>query len=386
MTPEYRRTQVTASDPREREPVLYVYPDGIFTKSQKKRRIDMIFHGWDHLKKDPPKEKPAPAPRDEAEERDFYTDVGAEAYRVSFDPPGSGDTILVSRPSAGKNDGGRRRGGLFGNAGDRNRRDLKDVKEKAASRRRFIEHKRGLFLALLITAFAVILLGLIYKFFFVVRNIRVEGTDRYTAEEIIEASGVRYGANLYSFRSSTAGNNVTLRCPYVESLDVHRVVPNGVIMTVTEDVPRYFAVIFGETKILSDGLRVLGTLGEGEEIPEGLIKLKLPAVTASVEGRLVEFRTARNDRVVRDLLSALENSPLADRVNTVDLRSEFDIKVVSDSKYLLEVGNSSDAEMKFKTAAKVLDDEMFATGMKAKLDLTQLEKTSVIIDNTLEFD
>ncbi|MBQ3901658.1 MAG: hypothetical protein II736_08055, partial [Clostridia bacterium] len=173
---------------------------------------------------------------------------------------------------------------------------------------------------------------------------------------------------------------------YVESLDVHRVVPNGVIMTVTEDVPRYYAVIFGETKILSDGLRVLGTLGEGEDIPEGLIKLKLPAVTASVEGRLVEFRTARNDRVVRDLLSALENSPLADRVNTVDLRSEFDIKVVSDSKYLLEVGNSSDAEMKFKTAAKVLEDEMFATGMKAKLDLTQLEKTSVIIDNTLEFD
>ena len=42
--------------------------------------------------------------------------------------------------------------------------------------------------------------------------------------------------------------------------------------------------------------------------------------------------------------------------------------------------------MKFKTAAKVLEDEMFATGMKAKLDLTQLEKTSVIIDNTLEFD
>ena len=35
---------------------------------------------------------------------------------------------------------------------------------------------------------------------------------------------------------------------------------------------------------------------------------------------------------------------------------------------------------------KVLEDEMFATGMKAKLDLTQLEKTSVIIDNTLEFD
>ena len=60
MTPEYRRTQVTASDPREREPVLYVYPDGIFTKSQKKRRIDMIFHGWDHLKKDPPKEKRLP--------------------------------------------------------------------------------------------------------------------------------------------------------------------------------------------------------------------------------------------------------------------------------------------------------------------------------------
>ena len=393
MVPEYRRTMNQSKDPRYGEPVLYVYPDGIYTKTQKRQRIDRIFRGWDAVKKDPVRQEEngiyTPPRYDEAEKRDFYNESDGDSgtYKVSFDPPGSGDTILVSRPSADKNGGeGKKGGGLFGSARDRNRKDLKEVKEKATSRRKFIVHKRGLFLTLLIAAFVIVLLTLIYKFFFVVRNIRVEGTSRYTAEEIIEASGVHYGANLYSFRSSTAGNNVTLRCPYVEKVDLHRVIPNGVVMTVTEGVPRYYAVIFGETKILSEGLRVLGTVGEGEEIPEGLIKLKLPAVKYSVEGRLVEFRMPRDDRVVRDLLGALSNSPLADRVNSVDLRSEFNIKIVCESKYLLELGDSSDAELKLKTAAKVLEDEMFDSGVSAKLDLTHIEKTSVIVDNSLDLD
>ena len=393
MVREYGRTINRSPDPRESEPVLYVYPDGVYTKTQKRQRIDRIFRGWDAVKSDPVRqEDPGVSPQllyDEAEKRDFYHDADDKenrTYKVSFDNPGQGDTILVSRPAPEKNGAGKKRGGLFGSAGDRNRKDLKDVREKATSRRKLIVHRRGLFLTLLIAAFVIVLLALIYKFFFVVRSIRVEGASRYTAEEIIEASGVRYGANLYSFRSSTAGNNVTLRCPYVEEVDLHRVIPNGVVMTVAEGVPKYCAEIFGETKILSEGLRVLGTLGENEETPEGLIRLKLPTVMYSVEGRLIEFKTQREERVVRDLLGALSKSPLADRANSVDLRSEFNIKIVSDSKYLLELGDSSDAELKLNTAAKVLEDEMFDSGMGAKLDLTHIEKTSVIVDNSLDLE
>ncbi len=392
MVPEYRRTVNKSPDPRESEPVLYVYPDGIYTKNQKRQRIDRFFRGWGALRNDPAwRDHPVPAHQtfDEAEKKDFYQADGDSdrTYKVSFDLPGSGDTILVSRATDGEKAGeGKKNGGLFGSSRERNRKDLKEVKEKAIRRRRIIEHRRGLFITLIIAAFFIVILSLIYKFFFVVRNIRVEGNGRYTAEEIIEASGVRYGANLYSFRASRAGERVTFGCPYIESVKIHRVVPNGVVMEVTEDVPKYYSVIHGETKILSDGLRVLDTVSDGEELPQGMIKVMLPEVTYSVEGRLLVFKYERNDRVIHDILTAVGESPLSDRVNSVDVRSQFDIRIVCDGKYLLELGSSSDAALKLKTASYVLEDEMFKNDDKAKIDLTHPEKTSVIVDNSLVLD
>ena len=92
MTSEYRRTQVPAADPRQREPVLYVYPDGVFTKSQKRRRIDMIFHGWDHLKKDPPKEQTASQKRF----GDLMETLSAWAYKT-IGPRGFSDALLFRK-------------------------------------------------------------------------------------------------------------------------------------------------------------------------------------------------------------------------------------------------------------------------------------------------
>ena len=52
MVREYGRTINRSPDPRESEPVLYVYPDGVYTKTQKRQRIDRIFRGWDAVKSD----------------------------------------------------------------------------------------------------------------------------------------------------------------------------------------------------------------------------------------------------------------------------------------------------------------------------------------------
>lgn len=266
------------------------------------------------------------------------------------------------------------------------REDVEDARQKAASRRRSVEHRRGFFLAVAILAVLIGFIAGLYKLVFVVRSVSVEGDSRYSAEEIIAASGIRQGVNLYSFRASTADASVTLGCPYIEKAEVKRTVPSTVVLSVTEDVPLYYTDIFGKTKILSDGLRVLETLEDGENPPDGLIKLKLPGIIYSVEGRLLRFAGEKDERGIRATLTAASESALAGRITVIDLRNPFDIKAQCDGKYLLLFGGSSEIGKKFKAAAKVLEDPMFASGNRARLELSDVTKTSVVFDNSIELD
>ncbi|MBQ6262499.1 MAG: FtsQ-type POTRA domain-containing protein [Clostridia bacterium] len=333
---------------------------------------------------------------DESELRDFYydepslketeklrrgqydpADFKPKVYKVGFESPrgGAGGAFAAEAP--------RRQDGAMK---DKHRDDVDDARRRASSRRKFIERRRGLLLALMIILFTVLFVFGFYKLVFVVRNITVEGNLTYAAEEIIEASGVSKGLNLYSFRASATDSKVTFKCPYVEHVEVRRSPPGTVTLNVTEDVPAYFAEIFGKTVVLSDGLRVLDTLAEGEPVPETLIKLKLPAVSYSVEGRLIEFAGEKDERSIRATLEAAADSDLCDRVSSIDLRDLYNIEASCDGKYLLIFGSSTDIDVKFATAAKVLEDPMFSSGNKARLNLSDPSKTSVVFDGTIAID
>ena len=392
------------------QPVLYVYPGEICSKRKKKSQIYNAYggssyknskqrnghsgvnisgggmsrnsnadNGGERIKLYRENEdlinSSAKDGKADAKERQSYRQNEAKAYNVRYSAASGGGERAESV---------RRRKisiesivNLFGTTEERRRGDMEDAKRKAVSRRRFVQHKRKIITAALILAVFAIILLTIYKVFFVVRNISVEGTSTYTSEDVISSSGIYKGVNLYSFRSSLANNNITFHCPYIESVNVHRNVPSGVLFEVTEDVPLYYAEIYGEYKILSDGLRVLETVNADDERLQSLIKLKLPKVSYSVAGRVMEFENAKEERSVRDVLKSISSSLLSDRVTMADLRNTYEMSVAVDKKFLLK-------DLKLKTAAYVLEDEMFTTGNKAKIDLTDTEKTSVIIDNKTE--
>ena len=263
---------------------------------------------------------------------------------------------------------------------------LSEVRREAGERRRFIERKRGVILFFSILVIFILMMFCVYKLVFVVKQIDINGNAKYTVEELLEASGIVNGVNLYSFRASTVEKNITFNCPYVKSVEVDRSMPNNVKITVVEDKALYYVDVYGEYKILSDGLRVLETVSDVSEIPEGLIKLKLPQVKYSVTGRVIEFTNSRRDRGIRDVLETVSVSPLADRITVVDLRDQFDITMVCDSKFKLIVGSDTNVLFKLKTASKVLEDEMFKNDNKVRIDLTTEGKTGVVIDNLMDLE
>lgn len=70
--------------------------------------------------------------------------------------------------------------------------------------------------------------------FFRVEAVTVTGNQRYTQEEIIEASGIQMGDNLYALNKVRIDQRIRTRLPYVGELSINRALPNTILITVTE--------------------------------------------------------------------------------------------------------------------------------------------------------
>jgi len=316
--------------------------------------------------------------------------AAADAQR----PPRQKTDRIPPKTSAGASPRGR----TYGNPDSRYNTDeifrdasLSDAQRVAAYRRavrqKLMNRIRRIAAAMLIVGvFALAAFAVVYKTVYVIHDVSVEGTSLYSGEEIVTASGVEPGANLYSFSSRIAEENVTLHCPYVRSLSVDRIVPDQVLFTVTEDTAVFYAELYGEIRALSPALRVLDTVSESDAASAGLIRLRLPAVDRAVAGRVLTFENERGTRAIREVLSAALSSGLRSRITSIDFRTPHTLKMVCDGQYLLRFGDLENVETKLKIANAVMKDSLFSGAVRAEIDLTTTGETSVVLDNQLDLE
>lgn len=70
--------------------------------------------------------------------------------------------------------------------------------------------------------------------FFRVETVTVTGNQRYTREEIVAASGIQTGDNLYSLNKIRIDQNIRTTLPYIGELTINRALPSTILITVTE--------------------------------------------------------------------------------------------------------------------------------------------------------
>lgn len=274
---------------------------------------------------------------------------------------------------------------------------------KARQKKRFEERKRAwqkavkknlrgrrlrsstVYITSFILAIAVIL-GVIYYLFFTTSNITVTGASSYTEEEVISASGLTPKTHLYSFSSKSLSDKVSFACPRISLTEVERNIPNKVTLSVSEEKPAFYTVIYGEIYLISPTLRVLEKTDADSAQELGLGKLKLNKVSGAVSGRKLELCSERAQRYLENTVAMINSSELNGRVNCIDMTDEFNISMTVDGLYKLEFGPQEEMDIKIRIAAAVLKDPMFESGNKAYIDLTDTSKTSVIVDNQLVLD
>lgn len=86
---------------------------------------------------------------------------------------------------------------------------------------------------LCLTSLAVVIGATI---FFKVETIVVEGNSHYTGEEIIAATNIQLGENLFSIQKEDISEKITYVLPYIQSIEIKLHLPTGIKLVVQEQV------------------------------------------------------------------------------------------------------------------------------------------------------
>ncbi|MFY9381911.1 MAG: FtsQ-type POTRA domain-containing protein [Eubacteriales bacterium] len=261
--------------------------------------------------------------------------------------------------------------------------------------------------AIIVICIALIALSsyVIYKGVFVVKSISVElpgdEASQYSELDIIAAAGITEGDGMFSFSSAKIKQAVIRVCPYISDVTIRRKYPDGILISVTEEKAVFYTVISGQYALVSPTFRVLEFIGGDDGVEDaaraaeyvknaGLIKLKLPRVTEVIAGFPIKLEASENNGEMEDIvltvLARVAQDDFIDRISVVGATNRFALYMVCDCKYRFELGSVDDLDVKMTLADKMLRDEIFATGNKGTLYLSDVTQPSVIIDNRIDLD
>ena len=89
-------------------------------------------------------------------------------------------------------------------------------------------------------------------------HIEVTGSTRYTAEDIIEAAGIGEEQNLFTVSQKALNQKITALCPYIESVTLHRRLPDTLELELHEFETIYACIgSMGRITTLSADAKVL---------------------------------------------------------------------------------------------------------------------------------
>ena len=101
-------------------------------------------------------------------------------------------------------------------------------------RRRRGRSRLGFLFKLLCIGGVVVALTMGATVFFRVESVVVTGNSRYTQEEVVAATGIELGDNLFHMNKYEIYDQVRQSLPYIEDVNIRRSLPNTILITVSE--------------------------------------------------------------------------------------------------------------------------------------------------------
>ena len=278
---------------------------------------------------------------------------------------------------------------------------MRHNRKRKRGRRRF-----GLLFKLLCGAALVAAATLGATVFFQVETIAVVGNSRYTAQEVIDASGVQIGDNLFQMNKNQISQQILQRLPYVGEVSPQRGLPSTLTIQVTEISAAAQVEVYQDDSAQAEPAAEDGSgdsgegdssQTEGEELPtladqpwlisasgklleaalEGSGALSVTGLTvlAPQAGTMLAVPQEQQSRLntLKELLSALEAAGELDQVSSIDLTHSTWVGMRYRENFDARLPLGEDMAHSLAVLSAAVEDTLQTRGPQAAgtMDLTQ---------------
>ena len=215
---------------------------------------------------------------------------------------------------------------------------------------------------------SVLLVGVAIVFgmgvFFRVQEIEVAGSVSYTDEEVIEASGIDVGDNLFFINRISASSRIFARLPFVEEASIERVLPNKIIITVDESFALAYVNWEGQNWMMTGNCKMLGT-GDRTEL-QGLIHVLnvTPLPPKAGETMEVDPNDSLKLSYLQTLLHAMQLADMTGDVEDLDMGNPANPTFRYLDRFTVKMGPSENVDYKLRmllSAVAQMESDMTGT-------------------------
>lgn len=233
------------------------------------------------------------------------------------------------------------------------------------------------FLYKLLSFFAICaVIGVALALFFKIQHREVSGNLRYTGQEILDASGVFEGDNMFLLNKYEVSARITSTLPYVETVQIRRALPDTLIFRVSECT--------APAAVMQDGVAWLlsgrGKLVEKTTAGKAADYAQITGIhlTDPVLGQRAAASEAQSGtlKILLTLLEQLENKNMIDKVREIHLEDASQITLQYMDRFQVIIPWNADLDYKLSYLQAVVEKlEINETGT---IDMTQDGRASFI--------
>lgn len=225
-------------------------------------------------------------------------------------------------------------------------------KQAKRNRRR---RKRSFSFVVSFICFALVLAALVSAavIFFKIGTVEVVGESRYSAQEIIDASGLQTGQSMFLFNKFASISRIFSACPYIDTVQMRRTLPDRIEILVTPCQPVAVILSEGARYIIDGGGKILEKTDEAGA--SGLPQVTGGVLTSPEVGKRTEFFEEESAKALFSVLNTAKNNDILNDIGDIDISKVYDIQFEYMGRFTVRIGSADDIERKFKFVAAVIE-------------------------------
>ena len=251
-----------------------------------------------------------------------------------------------------------------------------------ARRRNYNRHKRGRFgfLYKLLSVLAIcVVIVVALTLFFRVDTITITGEDRYSQSEIIEATGLRAGDNLFLLNKYAIAEDLLKKLPYIAQVRINRILPDTLTIDVTESDAVLAVVQEGSAWLVSPEGKIVEQ--RAASAADDLAKIDGCELLAPSVATPIALST---DRVIQQesllaLMKALDEIGMISQVQSIHLDDLTVLSMDYAQRFRVEMPYGADYPYKLRTLQMILDSGKIESNETGTIRMTGNNGQNVFI-------